>query len=45
LRAQLLDADLAVTVEPEGGAPQGQPTGPVIDHGRMTPIRGATLRF
>ncbi len=45
LRAQLLDADLAVTVEPQGGAPQGQPTGPVVDHGRLTPIRGATLRF
>lgn len=45
LRAQLLNADLAVTVEPEGGAPQGQPTGPVIDHGRLTPIRGATMRF
>ncbi|MDX1464689.1 MAG: anti-sigma factor [Halomonas sp.] len=45
LRAQLFNADLAVTVEPEGGAPQGQPTGPVIDHGRLTPIRGATIRF
>lgn len=45
LRAQLFNADLAVTVEPEGGAPQGQPTGPVIDQGRLTPIRGATMRF
>ncbi|MDR9439553.1 MAG: anti-sigma factor [Halomonas sp.] len=45
LRAQLFNADLAVTVEPQGGAPQGQPTGPVIDHGRLTPIRGATMRF
>lgn len=45
LRAQLFNADLAVSVEPEGGAPHGQPTGPIIDHGRLTPIRGATMRF
>lgn len=45
LRDRLFNADLAVTVEPQGGAPQGQPTGPVIDHGRLTPIRGATIRF
>ncbi|WP_355660040.1 anti-sigma factor [Halomonas salifodinae] len=45
LRALLLQADLAVSIEPEGGAPQGQPTGPIIDHGRLTPVRGATLHF
>lgn len=45
LRALLLQADLAVSIEPEGGAPQGQPTGPIVDHGRLTPVRGATLRF
>lgn len=43
LRAQLFTADLAVSVEPEGGAPEGQPTGPIIDHGRLTPVRGSTL--
>lgn len=45
LRARLLNADLAVSVEPRGGAPEGQPTGPIIDHGRLTPVRGAPLRF
>ncbi|WP_136246754.1 anti-sigma factor [Halomonas borealis] len=45
LREELLTADLAVSVEPEGGAPAGKPTGPIIDHGRLTPVRGATLRF
>lgn len=45
LRELLLHADLAVSIEPEGGAPEGQPTGPIIDHGRLTPVRGATLRF
>jgi len=39
LVARLQTADLAVSIEPAGGAPQGQPTGPVIDHGRLTPVR------
>lgn len=45
LRAQLFNADLAVSVEPRGGAPEGQPTGPIIDHGRLTPMRGNTLNL
>ncbi|RTR04954.1 anti-sigma factor [Halomonas nitroreducens] len=45
LREQLMDADLAVSVEPAGGAPEGKPTGPIIDHGRLTPVRGASLRL
>ena len=45
LRELLMTADLAVSVEPEGGAPQGQPTGPIIDSGRMTPVRGGTISF
>lgn len=43
LRAQLFNADLAVSVEPQGGAPGGQPTGPIIDHGRLTLVRGSTF--
>jgi anti-sigma-K factor RskA len=43
LRARLMTADLAVSIEPRGGAPEGQPTGPIIDHGRMTPMRKDTL--
>lgn len=45
LRAQLFTADLAVSVEPEGGAPEGQPTGPIIDHGRLTPMAGSNITF
>lgn len=45
LRERLMSADLAVSVEPAGGAPAGRPTGPIIDHGRLTPVRGAALRF
>ncbi|RUR31945.1 hypothetical protein ELY33_06955 [Vreelandella andesensis] len=45
LRAQLFTADLAVSVEPHGGAPEGQPTGPIIDSGRLTPMRGNTLNL
>ncbi|MBB3140847.1 anti-sigma factor [Halomonas organivorans] len=45
LRERLMTADLAVSVEPEGGAPEGKPSGPIIDHGRLTPVRGARLRF
>lgn len=45
LREQLFTADLAVSIEPQGGAPAGQPTGPIIDHGRLTPVRGGTLSF
>ncbi|WP_237673853.1 anti-sigma factor [Vreelandella profundi] len=45
LRAQLFNADLAVSVEPQGGAPEGQPTGPIIDHGRLTPVAGSTIIF
>ncbi|MDB5473902.1 MAG: anti-sigma factor, partial [Devosia sp.] len=29
---------LAITLEPEGGAPNGIPTGPVIAKGAVTPI-------
>ncbi|MCD6005439.1 MULTISPECIES: anti-sigma factor [Halomonadaceae] len=45
LRAQLFNADLAVSIEPRGGAPDGQPTGPIIDHGRLVPMRGNTLNL
>ncbi|MDQ7731914.1 anti-sigma factor [Halomonas sp. SpR1] len=45
LRAQLFNADLAVSVEPLGGAPGGQPTGPIIDHGRLTPVAGSKIIF
>jgi anti-sigma-K factor RskA len=30
------DSTLAVSVEPEGGSPTGQPTGPVIATGQLT---------
>lgn len=43
MRELLFTADLAVSIEPEGGAPAGQPTGPIIDHGRLTPVRGSTI--
>lgn len=39
LRSALRHADLAVSIEPEEGAPHGQPTGPIIDHGRLVPMR------
>jgi anti-sigma-K factor RskA len=45
LREQLFTADLAVSIEPQGVAPAGQPTGPIIEHGRLTPVRGGTLSF
>lgn len=45
LRAQLFNADLAVSIEPQGGAPDGQPTGPIIDHGRLTLTRGSTFNL
>lgn len=45
LRSQLFNADLAVSIEPQGGAPEGQPTGPIIDHGRLIPMRGNTLNL
>lgn len=45
LRAQLFNADLAVSVEPQGGAPEGQPTGPIIDHGRLTPVAGSNFNL
>jgi anti-sigma-K factor RskA len=32
------DATLAISVEPEGGSPTGQPTGPVIAEGRLSPL-------
>ncbi len=32
------DATLAISVEPDGGSPTGQPTGPVIAQGRLTPL-------
>ena len=31
------DAVLAVSLEPEMGSPTGQPTGPVVHHGRLLP--------
>lgn len=45
LRNLLFNADLAVSVEPQGGAPAGQPTGPIIDHGRLTPVKGSTFNL
>jgi anti-sigma-K factor RskA len=30
------DATLAVSLEPPGGSPTGQPTGPVIASGKLT---------
>ncbi|MFB9868938.1 anti-sigma factor [Vreelandella sulfidaeris] len=45
LRAQLFNADLAVSIEPQGGAPAGQPTGPIVDHGRFTPMAGSSITF
>ncbi len=38
LRAIGANATLAVSVEPEGGSPTGQPTGPVIASGQLTRI-------
>ena len=32
------DATLAVSIEPPGGSPTGQPTGPVIAHGKLTSL-------
>jgi anti-sigma-K factor RskA len=32
------DATLAVSLEPPGGSPTGQPTGPVIAHGKLTSL-------
>lgn len=32
------DATLAISVEPEGGSPTGQPTGPVVAQGRLSPL-------
>lgn len=32
------DATLAVSLEPPGGSPTGQPTGPVIAHGKITSL-------
>ncbi len=39
LRAQAIgDAVLAVSLEPPGGSPTGQPTGPVIASGKLTTL-------
>lgn len=38
--AVLRQGQLAISLEPPGGSPTGQPTGPVILHGRIFPIRG-----
>ena len=32
------DAILAVSLEPEGGSPTGQPTGPVIANGKLAQL-------
>ena len=32
------DATLAVSLEPQGGSPTGQPTGPVIANGKLTSL-------
>ena len=32
------DATLAVSIEPPGGSPTGQPTGPVVANGRLTSL-------
>jgi anti-sigma-K factor RskA len=32
------DAALAVSMEPPGGSPTGQPTGPVIASGKLTSL-------
>ena len=45
LRAALANADLAVTIEPASGAPNGQPTGPVIDRGKLVPIRNGNVQL
>lgn len=45
LRASLRTADLAVTIEPEKSAPHAAPSGAVIDHGKLIPMRNATVSF
>ncbi|MDW5375443.1 anti-sigma factor [Halomonas sp. HP20-15] len=45
LRAALTHADLAVSIEPASGAPHGQPTGPVIDHGKLIPMRNSSVQL
>lgn len=39
LKAWLVDgATLAVSLEPAGGSPTGQPTGPIVASGKLTPV-------
>lgn len=45
LRASLRTADLAVTIEPEKSAPHAEPSGAIIDHGKLIPMQGGTLTF
>ena len=40
LRPMMHHADFAVSIEPASGAPQGRPTGRVIDQGKLVPMRG-----
>ncbi|MCE3026815.1 anti-sigma factor domain-containing protein [Salinicola sp. DM10] len=39
MRAQLRSADLAVSLEPRSGAPAGKPSGTMLDHGKLVPMR------
>lgn len=38
--AELRQTTFAVSVEPEGGSPTGQPTGPVVFTGKLVPVPG-----
>ena len=44
IAAEMMDDDmmsggtLAISLEPEGGSPTGQPTGPVVGHGALRSI-------
>lgn len=39
-RSELQSLTFAVSVEPEGGSPTGQPTGPVVFSGKLVPVPG-----
>ncbi|KAA0019899.1 hypothetical protein F0A16_06180 [Salinicola corii] len=43
LLTQLNNIRLTVSIEPSAGAPDGKPTGPIMDHGKLMPIRGRTV--
>lgn len=42
LRSALRHADLAVSIENEASAPHAEPTGRIIDHGKLIPVRNGT---